>query len=164
MTSNATYWQLLKIPKIAMICLIVLVLAQSMSLLDPTLEPFYRSLGLDINIASLAFFIMSGTVCIFLPLFSKLVERVENEFLFMFIGLTINAIGLILLGPSDFLNISPSLGLSLTSMVIIALGYALAFIPTFENILSIAMDHGMEDNLATYGTVSGLWSTMFALG
>ncbi|XP_074598642.1 MFS-type transporter SLC18B1-like isoform X2 [Brevipalpus obovatus] len=162
--TNATYFGLLRIPKVAIICMVVVVISQSIGFLDPTLEPFYRSLGLNVNSTALAFFVLSATIAILLPIFSRVADRTENEYTMMFTGLIICAVGLLFLGPSDFIPISPSLSLSLLSLVIIAVGYALAFIPTFESLLDSAIDHGMHDNIATYGVVSGLWSTCYAAG
>lgn len=121
-------------------------------------------MDLNVNYTSMAFFILSATIAILLPLISRLADCTENQYTLMFTGLIINAVGLMFLAPSSFIPLPPSLGLSLISLEVIAIGYALAFIPTFENILNIAVDGGLQDNLATYGVVSGLWSTMYALG
>lgn len=162
--TSATYGSLLKNPQIFIICLVVMVISQSIGFLDPTLEPFFRSMDLNVNYTSLAFFILSATIALLLPLISRLADCTENQYTLMFTGLIVNAVGLMFLGPSRFIPLGPSLGLSLISLEVIAIGYALAFIPTFENILDIAVDNGLQDNLATYGVVSGLWSTMYALG
>ncbi|CAG2174919.1 unnamed protein product, partial [Oppiella nova] len=49
-------------------------------------------------------------------------------------------------------------------MGLIGVAYAIAFIPTFESILDIALDKGFSDNISTYSLVSGLWSAMYSLG
>ena len=162
-TGGGSYLQLLKIPKILLICLVVLVISQSLGYLDPTLEPFFRKNGWTTEQVAFAFFILSGTIAILLPLFSMMAQRV-NQFFLMISGLVVIFLGILFIGPSHLFNLSPSIEVTLCALVVVSIGYALAFIPTFENILVIAMDNGFADDLSTYGTVSGLWATMFALG
>lgn len=49
-------------------------------------------------------------------------------------------------------------------MIIIGIGFATAFIPTFEAILNQVTARGYADDVQTYSLVSGLWSSLFAMG
>ena len=83
----------------------------------------------------------------------------------MLIGLIITFIGLLLVGPTTIISTQPSIYYSFTGMVIIGIGFATSFIPTFEAILVAAVKQaGYDDNILTYSIVSGYWSSMFALG
>jgi PREDICTED: similar to predicted protein len=145
--------------------MVVLVTSQSIVFFDPTLEPFFRSNNWDTNKVALAFFIMSGSIALFLPFFSLIAQKVKNSYILMFTGLIVTASGLLFVAPSHLItSIKSSLPLSIGSLIVIGIGYGLAFLPTFENLFVTALNHGLKDDLSTYSTVSGLWSTTFALG
>ena len=55
--------------------------------------------------------------------------------------------------------------LSTFGMVVIGVGFATAFIPTFEALLIQVTEKAQyPDDVRTYSLVSGLWSSLFAMG
>ena len=114
-------------------------ISQTISFLDPTIEPHFRSMNLSPTYVSLVFLLLSGAYTIFSPIVGWFGSHIDNKFPIMAFGLFLSCDGLLLLGPSILLPIQPSLWLSIVSMVIIGIGYAIAFIPTFETILEVAM-------------------------
>ena len=130
---------LISIPQVIVVGIIVVFISQTISFLDPTIEPHFRSMNLSPTYVSLVFLLLSGAYTIFSPIVGWFGSNIENKFPIMAFGLFLSCDGLLLLGPSILLPIQPSLWLSIVSMVIIGIGYAIAFIPTFETILEVAM-------------------------
>ena len=161
---KSTYMKLVSIPEVAVVCLVVVIVSQSQGFLDPTVEPHFRQYGLGTHFVGFVFLLMSAAYAILSPIVGWIAGKIENKFPLMIIGLIISAVGLALIGPSSFIGMQPSAGLSSFAMVIMGLAYAVAFIPTFECLLVFAVDHGFPDNVKTYSLVSGLWSSMYSLG
>ena len=162
--SKFTYGKLISIPEVAVVSLVVVVVSQSQGFLDPTVEPHFRQYGLGAQFVGFVFLIMSAAYAIFSPITGWIASKMENKFPLMIIGLFLSAVGLSLLGPSDFIPLDPAVWLTSFAMVIMGLAYAVAFIPTFESILDYAIDNGFPDEVKTYSLVSGLWSSMYSLG
>ena len=158
------YWSLITIPEVAVVCLVVVIVSQSQGFLDPTIEPHFRQYNIPTEFVGIAFLLMSASYAILSPFIGKLAGKLSNRYPLMVAGLLISTFGLTLLGPSPFIPLDPNLWLSSASMVFMGFGYAVAFIPTFECILLLAIKKGFEDNVKTYSLVSGLWSSMYSLG
>lgn len=158
------YWSLITIPEVAVVCTVVVTVSQSQGFLDPTLEPHFRQYNISAEFVGLAFLLMSASYAILSPFIGKITSKFNNRYPLMIAGLIISFIGLILLGPSPFIPFNPNLWISSASMILIGFGYAIAFIPTFECILLLAIKKGFQDNVKTYSLVSGLWSCMYSLG
>lgn len=161
---KSTYLKLVSIPEVAVVCMVVVIVSQSQGFLDPTVEPHFRQYGLGTHFVGFVFLLMSAAYAILSPFVGWIAGKIENKFPLMIIGLIISAVGLALIGPSSFIGMEPSAGLSSFAMVIMGLAYAVAFIPTFECLLVFAIDHGFPDSVKTYSLVSGLWSSMYSLG
>lgn len=161
---KSTYLKLVSIPEVAVVCMVVVIVSQSQGFLDPTVEPHFRQYGLGTHFVGFVFLLMSAAYAILSPIVGWIAGKIENKFPLMIIGLIISAVGLALIGPSSFIGMEPSAGLSSVAMVIMGLAYAVAFIPTFECLLVFAIDHGFPDSVKTYSLVSGLWSSMYSLG
>ena len=159
-----SYWALITIPQVAAISLVVVIVSQSQGFLDPTVEPHFRQYGLGTGFVGLVFLLMSLAYALLSPITGWIATKMENKYPLMFIGLMLSAFGLILLGPSWFIPLTPDVWISTISMVIMGFAYAVAFIPTFECILDLAIEKGFGDNVKTYSLVSGLWSSMYSLG
>lgn len=159
------YWKLIKIPSVLIISLVIIVISQSQGFLDPTVEPHLRTFGIEPWLVGIAFLIMSTAYAICSPFIGWWASKVKNKFIIMLIGLIITFIGLLLVGPTTIISTQPSIYYSFTGMVIIGIGFATSFIPTFEALLLAAVKQaGYDDNVLTYSIVSGYWSSMFALG
>lgn len=160
-----SYWKLIKIPSVLIISLVIIVVSQSQGFLDPTLEPHLRTFGIEPWLVGIVFLAMSTAYAICSPIVGWVASKTKNKFLIMLLGLAITFLGLILVGPTTIISTNPSIYYSFTGMVIIGIGFATSFIPTFEAILlAVVKSENYDDNLITYSIVSGYWSSMFALG
>lgn len=167
---NGTYWKLIRIPEIIVVSLVVIVISQSQAFLEPTIEPHFSTFGLDASFVAFTFLLMAVAYAISSPLSGWIASRV-NKTLLMVFGLLLSSVGLLLLGPSSVLSIilpgvqlKGNLATGVTSMIIMGSSYAIAFIPTFESLLDIALENGFPDNVTTYSLISGLWGASFSLG
>lgn len=161
---EGSYINLIKIPDMLIVCLIVVIGAQNQGFLEPTIEPHFRSFGLGAEYVSLVFLLMAVAYAVTSPLTGWASNQVTNKYPIMICGLIVSTIGLLFLGPAQFVPIEPNLPTSTVAMVTMGISYALAFIPTFESMLLIAINHGFDDDITTYSLISGLWSSMFSLG
>jgi len=160
----SSYWSLITIPQVAVISMVVVVVSQSQGFLDPTVEPHFRQYNLGTSFVGVVFLLMSFAYAILSPITGWIATKMDNKYPLMIIGLLLSALGLVLLGPSWFIPMTPNVWISTISMIILGFAYAVAFIPTFECILDLAIEKGFGDNVKTYSLVSGLWSSMYSLG
>lgn len=161
---KTTYAKLVTIPKVLVMCLVLMTATTTQGFLDPTIEPHFRQYGIAPEYVGLVFLTMSAAYTISSPISGWFAGRVENKAPLMVIGLVVTSLGYVLLGPSKFLGLEPSFWLSSVSMMILGFAYSLAFIPTFETILEAVIDRGLPDDVRTYSLVSGLWSCVNSLG
>lgn len=162
--SSTTYFKLLSIPKVWIVCAILMTSAQTQGFLDPTLEPHMRQYNLGPGLVGLVFLLMSAAYGIFSPLTGWITGRMNNNYPIMIIGLIIMLASLLVLGPAPFLPIKGSVPLCLAAVTTLGVSFAFAFIPSFECILLAATEKGLSDNLGTYSIVSGLWNCVYSLG
>lgn len=161
---KTSYLSLVTIPEVAVVAVVVAVVSQSAGFLDPTLEPHFRQYNLGTNVVGLVFLAMSLAYAILSPFVGWAASKMDNKMPLMIAGLLLSAVGLALLGPAWFLPIGPTIWLSTLAVVLMGFAHAIAFIPTFESILDLAIDRGFPDNVRTYSLVSGLWSCVYSLG
>jgi MFS family permease len=162
--TRTTYCGLISIPKVVIMCLVLMTATTTQGFLDPTIEPHFRQYGIAPEYVGLVFLTMSAAYTISSPISGWFAGRIENKAPLMVIGLMVTSFGYVLLGPSKFLGLEPSFWLSSISMMILGLAYSLAFIPTFETILEAVIDRGLPDDVRTYSYVSGLRSCVNSLG
>ena len=164
--TDITYWNLIQIPEILVVSLIVIIISNSQAFLEPTIEPHFElSLGKDANFVAIAFLAMAIAYAVMSPTTGWLAGGRISKFVLMMTGLIISSSGLLLLGPSQILSfIQPNVPTAIIAMILMGLSYALAFIPTFESMLDIALENGFADDVRTYSLISGLWGSMFSLG
>ena len=130
---------LVKIPQVIVVGIVVIIISQAIAFLNPTLEPHFREMDIGPEFVSLVFLVLSGAYTISSPIVGWFASYWDNKFPIMALGLFLSCLALLLLGPSILIPLDPTLWLSVLSMVIIGIAYAIAFIPTFESILDIAM-------------------------
>ncbi|XP_023209760.1 MFS-type transporter SLC18B1-like [Centruroides sculpturatus] len=140
-TSTTTYLQLLSIPKVWIVCVILMVAAQTQGFLDPTLEPHMRQDFEDRN----SFDMWSACYAITWFLDAPPVSPPTAE------------------GLNDICEMI-SINECLAAVTALGISFAFAFIPSFECILLAAIEKGLGDNLVTYSKVSGLWNSVYSLG
>ena len=137
--SNDSYWKLITIPQVLVVGIVVVLVSQTISFLDPTVEPHFREMNISPEYVSIVFLLLSATYTISSPIVGWFSGYFDNKFPIMALGMFLTCDGLLLMGPSFLIPLDPSILLSVASMALIGIAYALAFIPTFESILDIAL-------------------------
>lgn len=158
-----TYMKMLKNVKVLVTSLVIIGTAGCVCFLDPTLEPHLRTFDLTPVMLGLIFLAGAGTYSLFSPIVGWMSAKVNKEAL-MAVGLLLVAFGYLMIGPTPFLQLPVSLTINTLSLAIICTAYAIAFVPTFENILQAVTARGAPDDTNTNGLVSGWWSFCNSLG
>lgn len=159
-----SYIKIFTISKVAINGFVIVILAQLLSFLDPTMEPHLRQIGLAPHYVSLVFLIMSATYTLSSPVIGWISTVVPNKFQLMSIGLFLLTIEFLFLGPIDLFQIDTTFTQTAVTMAFIGVSYSIAFIPTFETLLALAIKNGFSDDIGTYSLVSGVWSSFCSLG
>ncbi|XP_074027066.1 MFS-type transporter SLC18B1 isoform X2 [Leptinotarsa decemlineata] len=162
---NTSIFRLLKVPAVVVTGTVVVIVSSTWSFLDPTLEPHLRRFDLSPEHMGLVFLLFSALYGISSPAWGWLADKVNNHWSMMIMGLVMCTIGLLLLGPCPILPFyNEGVWLDLIALSILGISVALALIPTFQGILTSALNAGCRDALATYSIVAGVWSCMYSLG
>lgn len=133
------YFKLLSIAKVIVNIGAIVIGAQLLSYLDPTVEPHFRGIGLPQHYVSLVFLILSAAYTLSSPIIGWLCTKVSNKFRVIAFGLISLAIQFFLLGPAPILNIETTFTQTAIVMALIGISYSLAFIPTFEILIKLAV-------------------------
>lgn len=109
------------------------------------------------------FFIGSSTYVICTLVLGKYLGEIKYQYGVMLIGIFVTILSLLVIGPSEVLFfLSPGLLNTSLGMVLMGLGTAAAYLPTFECYYRSCVKYGLDDNIQTYGAVAGVWSMMFS--
>ena len=98
------------------------------------------------------------------PVFGLLCDKFIHPTIINVLGAFIVVLAFTLLGPASFIPLPPNYELSVASMVLQGIGFAAILVSSFTIAHKEAIRNGFPDNLQTYGLVSGLWTSIFALG
>ncbi|XP_066286994.1 MFS-type transporter SLC18B1-like isoform X1 [Branchiostoma lanceolatum] len=162
-------WKLLKIPTVIVTCGIVVVMAAAMSYLDPILQPFLENqFSLSPTTIGLIFLLRSGVYTLLAPLWGWLADKKGASRIMTSGGMVTFAVSCVLIGPSPLLTeyghvLPKSLWVIIVGQVVMAVAFG-AYVPVYNELLWAARDAGFEENVATYGVVSGLVYSFFAVG
>ncbi|KAJ8956809.1 hypothetical protein NQ318_014223 [Aromia moschata] len=115
----------------------IVVTSMSIGFLQATLEPHLRKLSLPPIILGLMFVINGGTYAIIAPGFGWLCDR---------------------------FNPRSTLWVVVAGLVLHGIGMAAQLVASFTDALRTSIAQGAPNNLETFGLISGLWTSSFALG
>nr|XP_031848918.1 MFS-type transporter SLC18B1-like [Nomia melanderi] len=73
-------------------------------------------------------------------------------------------VGFCLVGPAPFIPSPTIIWMTITGLVIHGLGMSAQLVASFTDAMRTSIEYGFANNLETYGLVSGLWTSTFALG
>ncbi|XP_066286973.1 MFS-type transporter SLC18B1-like isoform X1 [Branchiostoma lanceolatum] len=163
---------LLKLPVIIFTCGLGVVMASTISFLDPVLQPYLakKYKYLTPTHMGLIFLLFSSVYAILAPLWGWMADKKKAMRFMMITGLVILTASTVMIGPSplltDYLNVLPKnkLWMNIVGLATLALGCGVAVSPIFNEMLCAASDAGMEDSFATNGLVSGLFNAGFSIG
>lgn len=154
--------------------------AASLGFLQATLEPHIHHIHIHLpelhrhreevlsSIKVGAFFMVIGaTYALSLPVWGLLCDskKSNNSPKFVeLIGAFLIATGFLILGPAPFMPFLKSKGSILTGMAFHGLGLGASVVGAFSDAHRSAISCGFSDDIDTFGLVSGLWTSVFALG
>ncbi|KAJ1346033.1 hypothetical protein KIN20_000698 [Parelaphostrongylus tenuis] len=155
---------MLHIPVVWIMVYAVVVCAISLSFLDPTLSAHLQSFNLSPTMIGLMFLLCGGIYTLTAPLWGFLIDRYQCATAVMFFGSSATVISMALIGPSPLLPLSKNLVMIGISLALLGVAAGALYIPTFQSCLDAVKDHGYDDSFRTYGCVSGVFQSAFALG
>lgn len=155
---------MLKIPEIWMMVFAVIICAISLSFFDPTLSGHLASFNLSTTMVGLMFLLCGGFYCVTAPLWGFILDRWRCCNVLMLFGSSATILSMLLIGPSPLLNLEKNLVLIGVSLAVLGISAGALYIPTFQNCLDSVKENGYDDSFQTYGCVSGVFQSAFALG
>lgn len=154
----------LKIPGVLLAACSIIVTSMSIGFLQATLEPHLRIFHLSPIILGLMFVINGGVYAITAPGFGWLCDKFCLPKMVTVLGTVLIAAGFCLIGPAPFIPVPTMIWLSVMGLVLHGLGMAAQLVASFTDALRTSVAHGFPNNLETFGLISGLWTSTFALG
>lgn len=155
---------MLKIPSIAIFSFTIMAASISIGFLQATLEPHLRPMELTPVFMGVMFVLNGGAYAILAPLWGWLCDHCLSPRLVTVIGSFVVSLAFILVGPVPFISLKMSLPLVIAALVLHGIGFGAELVATFTGIQQDAITNGFPEGLTTYGLVSGLWTSVFALG
>ena len=111
-----------------------------------------------------AMFVVNGGVYgVAAPIFGMICDRYSPKVI-AFFGAVLMVISFGLMGPLPFLPIGKSKSLIIFTLVLQGIGLGAQVVAGFADAHRQAILSGFPDTIDTYGLVSGLWTSVFALG
>ncbi|KAL3071726.1 hypothetical protein niasHT_035627 [Heterodera trifolii] len=150
---------MLKIPSLWLMVFAVVLCAISLSFLDPILSGHLQSFGFTHTKTGLMFFLCDGSYCLTATLWGVLLDRWNCNNFLMFFGSSATIVSLVLFGV-----VEKRLEWICISLAILGIASGALYIPSFQQCLDVVKKRGYDDSFQTYGCVSGLIQSSYALG
>ena len=109
------------------------------------------------------FVVNGGVYGVAAPCFGMICDRYSPK-LIAFMGALLMVISFALMGPLPFLPIGKSKPLIIFTLVLQGIGLGAQVVSGFADAHRQAILNGFPDTIDTYGLISGLWTSVFALG
>ncbi|XP_076395815.1 MFS-type transporter SLC18B1 isoform X2 [Megachile rotundata] len=154
----------LKIPGVLIATASIIATSMSIGFLQATLEPHLRQFDLSPVILGLMFVINGGTYAITAPAWGWLCDKYSHPKVATVAGCILVVVGFCLVGPAPFIPCQTTIWMTICGLVVHGLGMAAQLVASFTDALRTSIAYGFPNNLETYGLVSGLWTSTFALG
>lgn len=157
-------FKVIRIPIISIFVYAIIVTALSIGFLQATLEPHLRPLGLSPFQTGLMFIINGATYAAFAPLWGFLSDKFVLPRRIVALGALLTVLSFLFVGPAPFFPLEPTLPIVIGALLCHGVGFGAELVGTFGGTQMEAIKRGFPDNLDTYGLVSGIWTSTFALG
>ncbi|XP_076238345.1 MFS-type transporter SLC18B1 [Calliopsis andreniformis] len=154
----------LKIPGVLIATSSIIATSMSIGFLQATLEPHLRQFDLSPVVLGLMFVLNGGVYAITAPAWGWLCDKYSHPKVATVAGCLLVVVGFCLVGPAPFIPSPTILWLTICGLVVHGLGMAAQLVASFTDALRTSIGYGFPDNLETYGLISGLWTSTFALG
>ncbi|XP_064025412.1 MFS-type transporter SLC18B1 isoform X2 [Pogoniulus pusillus] len=161
-----SFWKLILLPKVVLLCFNIFSLSSCLGFLDPTMSLFIlKTFKLPSGYVGLVFLGLALSYSLSSPLLGLLSDKRPylRKWLLVSGGL-ITALCFFMLGPAPVLHIKSQLWMFVLVLVLIGLSLIMCAIPAFPEILQCAYENGFEEGLSLLGLTSGLFSAMWSLG
>ncbi|XP_077288825.1 MFS-type transporter SLC18B1-like [Arctopsyche grandis] len=156
---------ILKIPGVLMAVISLTITSASIGFLQATLEPHLRQFNLSPVVLGLMFIINGGMYAVTAPLWGWVCDKLSiNPKWITLLGCIFIAVAFMLIGPAPYLQIGTTLWMTIFGLVLHGFGISCQLVASFTDALKTAIAHGFPNTIETYGLVSGLWTSTFALG
>ncbi|XP_063837708.1 MFS-type transporter SLC18B1-like [Ostrinia nubilalis] len=164
-TGGPTMISLLKVPGVFIAAISIICTSMSIGFLQATLEPHLRPFHFSPAVLGLMFVINGGVYAGSAPCWGWLCDRPFFKPKYVTaIGCAFVAAGFMLIGPAPFIGNESQLWMTVTGLVLHGLGMGSQLVASFSDALSTAIASGLPNSIETYGLVSGMWTSTFALG
>nr|XP_011426497.2 MFS-type transporter SLC18B1 isoform X2 [Crassostrea gigas] len=164
-TLSISVLHLLKSPLVWFVAGCIISGSYSISYLEATLASHLYKLGIGTVSVSLMFLIPPALYAITSPVWGWVSDSKNYVVSLVTAGALLTSIFFFTLGPSPLFSFLPfSLWLVSLSLVGVGIFLSCLLIPSFTAILVGAERLGMEDNLGTFGIVSGFFNSCYSLG
>ncbi|CAB0037348.1 unnamed protein product [Trichogramma brassicae] len=160
----SVYMKVLRIPGVMVASASIIATSMSIGFLQATLEPHLRKFELSPVVLGIMFVINGGTYAVTAPAWGWLCDKHARPKVATVAGCVLTVIGFGLIGPAPFIPSGTMLWVTISGLIIHGLGMSAQLVASFTDALRTAVDHGFPNNLETYGLISGLWTSTFALG
>jgi len=160
---KASMLQALKVPSILLAMYSVACAASSLGFLQATLEPHLRDFNLKPIIIGSMFVVSGGVYGFSAPCWGMVCDR-KNPKAVTFVGAILISVGFAIMGPLPFFNLKKTIPIVIAGLCLHGLGLGAEVVAGFADAHKSAIASGFPDTIDTYGLVSGLWTSTFALG
>ncbi|XP_075059320.1 MFS-type transporter SLC18B1 isoform X2 [Mixophyes fleayi] len=163
---KGTFWKLVILPKIMVMCFTIFSLSACLGFLDPTMSLFViETFHLKVGYVGLVFLGLALSYSLSSPLLGILCDKLpELRKWFLILGNLGTAVCFFMLGPVPILHIESKLWMFILVLVLNGFCIGLSGIPVYPEMLSCAYENGFEDGLSTLGLISGLFSAVWSTG
>ncbi|CAH3980264.1 MFS-type transporter SLC18B1-like [Pieris brassicae] len=165
--SGPSMLTLLRVPGVLIASLSIISTSMSIGFLQATLEPHFRQVHFNFSpvVLGLIFVINGGFYAVSAPAWGWLCDHpaVKPKYITS-IGHMFVVAAFLLIGPAPFFDMPTILWVTVLGLVLHGLGMGSLLVSSFSDALSTAISNGFPNSIETYGLVSGLWTSTFALG
>lgn len=154
----------LKIPSVTIAATCLFISAASIGFLSATLEPHLRQFSLTPFQIGLLFVVNGAVYGLTTPIWGGLCDKMDIAKILCAAGAFFGCISYLLLGPAPFFPFPATLWLCIVALVFHGLCIGGEIVCGFIDALRESIKNGFPDNLSTYGLVSSLYTSSFALG
>ncbi|XP_068087688.1 MFS-type transporter SLC18B1 isoform X2 [Hyperolius riggenbachi] len=163
---NGSYWALVKLPTIIIMCFTVFSMSTCLGFLDPTMSLFVtETFHLKVGYVGLVFLGLAVAYSVSSPLLGVISDKFPQlRKWLLIVGNLGTAVCFAMLGPAPIFHIESKLWLFVLVLVLDGFCIGLSAIPVYPEMLSCAYENGFEEGLSTLGLISGLFGSMWSAG
>ncbi|CAB3221001.1 unnamed protein product [Arctia plantaginis] len=163
--SGPTLLSLMKVPGVVLSAISIMSTSASIGFLQATLEPHLRQFEFSPIILGMMFVINGAVYALSAPCWGFICDHhyMKPKYVIA-LGCAFVSAGFLLIGPAPFFDMHTIPWVTVVGLVLHGLGMGSQLVASFTDALSTAIASGLPNSIETYGLVSGMWTSTFALG